>query len=123
MAQGIDSFVRTHQCSTLSKTNIGETVTLMGWVQKRRDFGGLIFLDLRDRSGLVQVVFNPEINYDSFKSADSLRSEYVVAIKGQVEARPKENVNPEILTGEIEVNGLELKILDTAKTPPFLINN
>ena len=116
MEQELGELKRSHLCGELNKAYVGETVVLMGWVHKRRDFGGLIFIDLRDRSGLVQVVFNPEINMDSFQTANKLRSEYVVAIKGRVEARPVENINPEISTGEIEVNGLEIKILNSAKT-------
>ena len=81
---------RTHLCGKLNRTNVGETVVLMGWVHRRRDLGGLIFIELRDRSGIVQVVFNPEINDDdTFRLANKLRSEYVVAIKGRVEARPE----------------------------------
>ncbi|HOA41334.1 MAG TPA: aspartate--tRNA ligase [Halanaerobiales bacterium] len=123
MEQELGELKRSHLCGELNKAYVGETVVLMGWVHKRRDFGGLIFIDLRDRSGLVQVVFNPEINMDSFQTANKLRSEYVVAIKGRVEARPVENINPEISTGEIEVNGLEIKILNSAKTTPFQIQD
>lgn len=115
---------RTHLCGKLNRTNVGETVVLMGWVHRRRDLGGLIFIELRDRSGIVQVVFNPEINDDdTFRLANKLRSEYVVAIKGRVEARPEENINPELPTGEIEISGLEMKILDSAKTTPFQIKD
>lgn len=115
---------RTHLCGKLNRTNVGETVVLMGWIHRRRDLGGLIFIELRDRSGIVQVVFNPEINDDdTFRLANKLRSEYVVAIKGRVEARPEENINPELPTGEIEISGLEMKILDSAKTTPFQIKD
>ncbi|MTI61332.1 MAG: aspartate--tRNA ligase [Firmicutes bacterium] len=116
-------FKRTHHCGKLSLTNAEETVTVMGWVQKRRDHGGVIFIDLRDRSGFVQVVFNPDIDEESFQLADQLRSEFVVAVKGKVEKRPEGNINPDLPTGEIEINGRELIILDKAKTPPFIIDN
>lgn len=123
MGEGIRGFSRTHHCTALSSLNIGETVVVMGWVQKRRDHGGVIFIDLRDRSGIVQVVFNPDIDHKSFEEADSLRSEYLVAIRGKVEPRPDGNVNPDMATGEIELNGFELEVLDSAKTPPFIIND
>jgi aspartyl-tRNA synthetase len=123
MGEGIRGYSRTHHCGKLSVENIGEKVTVMGWVQKRRDHGGVIFIDLRDRSGFVQVVFNPDLDQDSFERANSLRSEYVIAVRGLVEKRPEGNINPGIPTGEIEINGLELIIMDTAKTPPFLIND
>ncbi|MFP4660748.1 MAG: aspartate--tRNA ligase [Halanaerobiales bacterium] len=123
MGEGIKGFSRTHQCTDLSSANIGETVVVMGWVQKRRDHGGVIFIDLRDRSGLVQIVFNPDIDKNSFDKADSLRSEYVAVIRGEVESRPEGNINPDLTTGEIEINGIELEVLDSAKTPPFIISD
>ncbi|MFP4015889.1 MAG: aspartate--tRNA ligase [Halanaerobiales bacterium] len=123
MGEGIKGYIRTHQCNELSSANIGETVVVMGWVQKRRDHGGVIFIDLRDRSGLVQVFFNPDIDNNSFQKADSLRTEYVVAVRGKVEARPEGNVNPDLVTGEIEIIGSELEVLDSARTPPFIIND
>ncbi|MFW6022865.1 MAG: aspartate--tRNA ligase [Halanaerobiaceae bacterium] len=122
MSEELKELKRTHQCSSLSSSNVGETVVLMGWVQKRRDHGGVIFIDLRDRSGIVQVVFNPD-KENAFEKADTLRLEYVVAIRGSVEKRPDGNVNPEIPTGEIEVICSNLDILDTAKTPPFQIED
>ncbi|MFW5981461.1 MAG: aspartate--tRNA ligase [bacterium] len=114
---------RSHYCTSLSTENVGEEVVLMGWVQKRRDFGGLVFIDLRDRSGLVQVVFNPDIDQDSFEKAEQLRSEFVIAISGSVEARPEGNINPEMKTGSIEINASKLEIIDTAKTTPFVITD
>lgn len=96
-------------------------MVLNGWVQKRRDLGGLIFIDLRDRSGLVQAVYNPEIAPAAFERAAKLRSEFVVAVKGKVEARPEGTVNSNMPTGEIEVLGLELEILNEAQTPPIYI--
>ena len=123
MSQELGSIKRTHLCGKLNKANIGETIVLMGWVHRRRDLGGLIFIELRDRSGIVQVVFNPETNGNTFQLANKLRSEYVVAVRGTVEARPEENINPDFPTGEIEVYGLDIMILDSAKTTPFQIKD
>jgi aspartyl-tRNA synthetase len=113
--------LRTSSCGELGVKDIGREVVLNGWVQKRRDLGGLIFVDLRDRSGFVQVVYNPEIAPKVFESAAKLRSEFVVAVKGKVEARPAGTVNPNMSTGEIEVLGMELEILNEAQTPPIYI--
>lgn len=113
---------RNYYCGDLTKEHEGEEVCLSGWVQTRRDLGGLIFVDLRDRSGIVQVVFNPE-RKEAFKKADEIRSEYVIAVKGKVCRRPEENVNVKIPTGYIEVIGEELDILSKAKTPPFPIED
>ena len=123
MSQELGSIKRTHLCGKLNKANIGETIVLMGWVHRRRDLGGLIFIELRDRSGIVQVVFNPETNGNTFQLANKLRSEYVGAVRGTVEARPEENINPDFSTGEIEVYGLDIMILDSAKTTPFQIKD
>jgi aspartyl-tRNA synthetase len=117
----VDFAIRTIFCGELRKAHAGMEVVLNGWVQRRRDHGGLIFVDLRDRSGFVQVVFNPEINQAAFEVADKLRNEYVVAIKGKVSARTEATINPHIVTGEIEVLGLQLDILSEAKTPPIYI--
>ncbi|TYP50367.1 aspartate--tRNA ligase [Thermosediminibacter litoriperuensis] len=114
---------RTHHCGSLTLENTGDDVVLAGWVQTRRDLGGLIFVDLRDRSGMVQVVFSPEYNRQAFEKASEIRSEFVLAVKGRVFKRPEENVNPKIPTGEIEVFADELEILNTAKTPPFPIED
>ncbi len=114
---------RSHHCNELSLADNGKTVCLMGWVQYRRDHGGLIFVDLRDREGLTQVVFSPEIAPEAHRDAHILRSEYVVAIKGRVRPRPEGMTNPNLHTGEIEVVVLEWKLLNTAKTPPFLIED
>ncbi len=110
---------RTHSCGDLRAKDAGAEVVLMGWVQRRRDHGGLIFVDLRDREGLTQVVFNPEVNPDTHNKAGILRDEYVLAIRGVVNLRPPEMVNPQLNTGEIEVLVAELRVLNSAKTPPF----
>lgn len=110
-------------CGEVKKAQIGEVVTLNGWVQRRRDHGKLIFLDLRDRSGLIQVVFNFEQDAAMFKQAEEIRSEFVLTIKGQVVARSGESINEKLATGEIEVQARELVILNKAKTPPFYLED
>ena len=119
----LDGFKRTHKCGEIKLEDVKNEVTIMGWIQKRRDHGGVIFIDLRDRSGFVQIVFNPDINKDAFEEANKLRSEFVVAIKGTVRKRPGGNINEELSTGHIEIGGHELKILDKANTTPFLIED
>ncbi len=113
---------RTHTCSQLRLEQEGETVTLAGWVHRRRVHGGLIFIDLRDRWGLTQIVFNPTINADMHDSANALRKEFVIQVTGQVRPRPEGQVNTKLKTGQIEVEGKDLTILNRAKTPPFDIN-
>ncbi|WP_457575474.1 aspartate--tRNA ligase [Desulfomarina sp.] len=110
---------RTHYCNDLGSDNVGEQVTLMGWVLRRRDHGGVIFVDLRDRYGLTQVVFNPEVNAEVHAKAHRIRSEWVLAVKGMVEARPDDMANPKLKTGAIEVLVDELRILNCSETPPF----
>jgi aspartyl-tRNA synthetase len=110
--------MRSHYCGDVNRQQLEQTVQVCGWVHRRRDHGGVIFIDLRDRQGLVQVVFNPEVSA-IFSTAESLRSEYVVQISGQVRARPAGSVNPQIATGEIEIIAQALTILNTAQTPPF----
>jgi len=121
MSESMQGLKRTHSCGQLTKAEVGEQVTLMGWVQRRRDHGGLIFVDLRDRSGLIQLVFSPEVNKDAFVKAEAVRNEYVLAVVGKVMARSEATVNPNLATGEIEVFVAELRILNPAKTPPFYI--
>lgn len=111
---------RTHRCGELHKEHVGQTVVLNGWVQRRRDHGMVIFIDLRDRTGLTQVVFNAERNMKVHQAAHSLRPECVVSVSGQVMARPDESKNPNLSTGAIEVFVDEVEILNEAKTPPFL---
>jgi aspartyl-tRNA synthetase len=112
---------RTHGCNELGIDNEGEEVVLMGWVQRRRDHGGVIFVDLRDRDGLTQVVFNPVVNAEVHAKAHVIRSEYVLGVRGRVTARIEGMANPNLATGDIEIMVDELKILNTAKTPPFQI--
>ena len=121
MGDSMEGFNRTHNCGQLRVDDIDSEVTLMGWVQRRRDHGGLIFVDLRDRYGITQVVFNPDVDRDSHEKAALLRSEYVIAIKGNVSKRPEGTKNPNLATGEIEVLVKGLKVLNEAKTPPFPI--
>ncbi|MFC4809047.1 aspartate--tRNA ligase [Paenibacillus sp. GCM10023250] len=115
--------LKTHACGTLTKADIGRTVTLNGWVQRRRDLGGVLFIDLRDRTGIVQIVFNPTFSGDALAIADRARSEYVLAVRGQVVERDAETVNPNLETGEIEVRITEIEIMNAAKTPPFPIED
>ncbi len=110
---------RTHYCNDLGIDNVGEQVTLMGWVLRRRDHGGVIFIDLRDRRGITQVVFNPEVNPEVHAKAHQIRSEWVLAVKGKVEARPGDMANPKLKTGGIEILVDELRILNVSETPPF----
>jgi aspartyl-tRNA synthetase len=110
---------RTHNCNELGTDHLAEEVVLMGWVLRRRDHGGVIFIDLRDRWGITQIVFNPEINPEVHKKAHQLRSEWVLAIRGRVEARPGDMANPKLKTGAIEILVSELRILNASETPPF----
>jgi aspartyl-tRNA synthetase len=121
--EDLGGWKRTHSCNELTAANIGDEVLLMGWVQFRRDHGGLIFIDLRDREGLTQVVFSPEHNTDAHERAHAIRSEYVVAVKGIVRARPDGMVNTGMKTGEVEIVVDEWKLLNTSDTPPFAIED
>ncbi|MBY3621772.1 aspartate--tRNA ligase [Acinetobacter sp. CUI P1] len=114
---------RSHQCGQLTPEHIGQTVTLNGWVQTRRDLGGVLFIDLRDRSGIVQVVFNPDYSGEALQIADKVRSEYVLAVKGKVVKRDEETINRNLPTGEIEVQITDIEVLNAAKTPPFFIED
>jgi aspartyl-tRNA synthetase len=113
--------LKSHSCGELRASNEGETVSLAGWVHRRRDHGGLIFIDLRDHDGLVQTVFNPKENAEAYAVADSCRGEYVLQVKGNVARRPEGTENAALPTGEIEVRVSEAQILNPAKTPPFYI--
>jgi len=112
---------RTHTCCELEADDVGKEVVLMGWVQRRRDHGGVIFIDLRDREGVTQVVFNPDVNKKVHEKAHVIRNEYVLGVRGKVDNRPEGMINPNLKTGEIEVLVTQLKILNAAQTPPFLI--
>jgi aspartyl-tRNA synthetase len=114
--------LRTHTCGELTKKNSGQEVTLCGWVHRRRDHGGIIFIDLRDRYGLTQITFDPQKN-DAGKNADQLRGEWVIKVTGKVAARPEEMVNKKLATGEIEIEAGELEILNKSKTPPFEVDD
>ena len=114
--------LKTHTCGELRKENIGQTVTLAGWAHRRRDHGGLIFIDLRDHFGLTQITFNPEFSGDAHKVATDVRAEFVLRVTGKVGARPAGQENPNLPTGDIEVNITHAEILNEAKQPPFLIN-
>ncbi|MDV6377186.1 aspartate--tRNA ligase [Sporosarcina sp. GW1-11] len=114
---------RTHYCGNLTEQQIGQEVTLQGWVQKRRDLGGLIFIDVRDRAGIVQTVFNPDISKEALEIAETLRNEYVIEVKGLVIEREERTKNKNISTGAIEVQVVELKIINESKNPPFTIED
>jgi aspartyl-tRNA synthetase len=114
---------KTVDCNSLRAEDVGREALLMGWVQRRRDHGGLIFVDLRDREGITQVVFDPQISEDAHERAGSLRSEYVIAVKGRTRFRPEGMANPKLPTGEIEVAAMELRILNSSKTPPFQVED
>jgi len=123
MPESMQGMRRTTGCGNLRRADAGKKVTLMGWVQRRRDHGGLIFVDMRDRTGIVQVVFNPDNAVKAFKKAEMLRNEYVLAVTGEVGIRPAGTENPNLATGEIEVYAREARILNEAKTPPFYIED
>ncbi|MBX7184539.1 MAG: aspartate--tRNA ligase [Vicinamibacteria bacterium] len=114
---------RTHYCGSVDVSHVGQTVTLMGWAATRRDLGGVVFIDLRDREGICQVVARPEVSKAAHDAADKVRGEYVLAVTGRVDARDKDTVNPKIKTGAIEITATEILILSEAKTPPFAIED
>ena len=121
MAESMAGLKRTHRCTELSSANIGENVTVMGWVQKSRNKGGIIFVDLRDRSGILQIIFEEkDCGTAYFEKAEKLRSEFVIAVEGRVEARSGA-ANENLATGNIEVRAKTLRILSESETPPFPI--
>jgi aspartyl-tRNA synthetase len=119
--EGMGSLRRSHGCGESESSMVGTEVVVAGWVHRRRDHGGVIFVDLRDRTGIVQVVFRPETSADSHGSAGALRSEWVVMVRGIVEARSEETINPRMQTGMVEINVHEVRILNSASPPPFSI--
>ncbi|HZD42268.1 MAG TPA: OB-fold nucleic acid binding domain-containing protein, partial [Terriglobales bacterium] len=119
----LGDWTRTCYCGEPRVNLVGRELTLMGWVQTRRDHGGLIFVDLRDRSGLTQVVFNPEVDAAAHEKAKQLRSEDVIAVRGVLAPRPPETLNPDLATGEVEIRGKELKLLNASQVPPFTIDD
>jgi aspartyl-tRNA synthetase len=114
--------LKSHNCGELRRDHAGQEVTLAGWVHRRRDHGGKVFIDLRDREGIVQVVFNPQISQEAYRLAGSFRSEYVIQVTGEVTARPEGTENRKLVTGDIEVVAIEAVILNQSKTPPFYIS-
>lgn len=123
MAESMKGLKRSHRCTEVSNANLGETVTVMGWVQKRRNLGSLIFVDLRDRSGILQIVFDEkDVKAEGFAKAETIRSEFVLAVVGTVEKR-EGAVNENLKTGDIEIRAKELRILSEALTPPFPIED
>lgn len=121
MIESLGDLKRTHYCGELNQADVGREVVLMGWVQRRRDHGGLVFIDLRDRTGVIQVVFNPEEDHETHERSHAVRSEFVLAVKGKVRPRPDDMLNPKLKTGMIEVFINHLRVLNTAKTPPIQI--
>ncbi|MBF0645872.1 aspartate--tRNA ligase [Desulfuromonas acetoxidans] len=123
MNDALGNWKRTHYCGDISSADIGNEVCLMGWVQRRRDHGGLIFIDLRDREGIAQLALDPDRDPEAHEKADKVRNEYVVAVKGTISPRPEGTVNPKMKTGEVEVEVSELRILNISKTPPFMLDD
>lgn len=123
MYQDMETSKRTHTCGILRGKNVGEKVVLVGWVHRRRDLGGLIFINLRDRTGMIQVVFDKEVCEEAFEIASTVRNEYVVSVEGEVTLREEGQINHGIATGEIEIKGEKIEILDSAHTPPIYIED
>ena len=123
MAEALGELTRTHYCGSLRDGDVGRTVTLMGWAATRRDLGGVVFLDLRDREGICQVVARPEVSKEAHAAADGVRGEYVVAVVGEVAARSADTVNPALPTGTVEVLAREIRVLSEARTPVFPIED
>ena len=122
MLDNLGNLERTHSCGDLRAGDIGKQVVLMGWVAKRRDFGELTFIDLRDRAGITQVVFNAELAPEAHARAKELRGEYVIAVIGTVVARAENTRNPKLATGDVEVHAQQMLLLNDARTPPFQLD-
>src|SRR3970040_1533737 len=114
--------MRTHYCAQVTAAHVGHTVTLCGWAHRRRDHGGVIFIDLRDREGLVQIVCDPD-RAETFATADSLRNEFVIRVEGRVRERPARTVNANLVRGEMEVLAPALEVLNASQTPPFMMDD
>jgi aspartyl-tRNA synthetase len=123
VAETLAGFPRTHYCGALRRAHVGSTVTVMGWAATRRDLGGVVFIDVRDREGICQIVARPEVSSAAHDAADRVRGEFVIAVTGEVAARSAETVNPKLPTGEVEVLAREIRVLSEAKTPPFEIED
>src|SRR5712691_7613765 len=123
MLDNLGNLQRTHYCGALRTADVGKTVTLMGWVARRRDFGELIFIDLRDRDGITQIVCNSDDAPEAHAKAKEARGEYVIAVAGQVVLRDETSRNPKLPTGDIEVHARELYILNDARTLPFQLDS
>ncbi|MDR1395936.1 MAG: aspartate--tRNA ligase, partial [Deltaproteobacteria bacterium] len=123
MLESMAGLKRSHFCADINETLLDQEVTIMGWVQHRRDHGGLVFIDLRDRTGLVQTVFNPQEDPLTHEKSHDVRAEYVLALCGRVRRRPADMVNPKLATGSVEVFIRELRVLNVAQTPPFIIED
>ncbi|MGF7431517.1 aspartate--tRNA ligase [Thermoanaerobacterium thermosaccharolyticum] len=123
MGEQLSGMKRTHMCGELTLDDVGKSVIVMGWVQRRRDLGGLIFLELRDRTGLIQIVCSEQLSKEAFDKAQHVRNEYVLAAAGEVVRRSDENINPNLETGNIEIYVSEFKILSKAETPPFMVED
>jgi len=123
MAESLADSARTHYCGALRASHVGQTVSLKGWAATRRDLGGVIFIDLRDREGICQIVARPEVSADAHQQADRVRGEYVIAVTGEVAARSADTVNPKLPTGAVEVLAREIRVLSEARTPPFPIED
>jgi aspartyl-tRNA synthetase len=123
MAEPLGDLTRTHYCGALREEHVGQTVTVLGWADTRRDLGGVIFIDVRDREGICQVVARPEVSTSAHASADRVRGEYVIAVVGEVAARSADTVNPKLPSGRVEVLAREIRVLNEARTPPFPIED
>jgi len=123
VAEPLGDLTRTHRCGALREEHVGQKVTLMGWAATRRDLGGVIFIDLRDREGICQIVARPEVSKEAHVSADHVRGEYVIAVVGEVAKRSPETVNPKLPTGAVEILAREIRVLSEARTPPFPIED